>query len=110
MQISTAMRVAIVLSFLAIPFHWARAETKRDPLAVWVSHRPRPGAIAYLGSCYMPVMPDVADPRRADKSDPRGVAGLMWRRVFMEGAVSGVAIRPTDSRAMSLTLGFVTWF
>ncbi len=100
----------MVLALLALPIHLARADTRRDGLATILSHGPMKGALAYLGGCEMPAMPHVADPRRADRSDPRGVGGVIWWRIFLEGAVTGVAMRPTDARALQVTVGYVTWF
>ena len=58
----------------------------------------------------MPRMPQVPDSRHAVTSDPRGVGGLVLGRLFVEGAVSGVALRPAESRGMQVTVGYVTWF
>jgi hypothetical protein len=104
------MQLALLLSFLALPFHSHEAASKRDPLSAIVSSGPGQRAPLYLGGCPMPEMPQIADARRVERWDPRGVAGVVVGHGYVEGSVSGVAMRPAESRALAVTSGFVTWF
>jgi hypothetical protein len=90
----------------------ARADELGDRIRKIVSHGPGPTAIVYLGRADVPAMPQIADPRREDRDDTRGTAGMIWQTtsLFVEVAVGGVRVHPSEPRRVQTVAGYVAWF